>query len=122
VLDAACDAFEAILSVIGGYEDTADRVVVAFLLAATQVANGRDALLFAPSLPPHSSHRPQQAEQQESGGAAGISAAAAGLSRLLASQLDGTATTVPGGADRAACHDAARCAAQIHALLAGGGP
>ena len=53
VLDAACDAFEAILTVIGDYEDTTSTgTAFTFLLVATQAANGRDALLFAPSLPP----------------------------------------------------------------------
>ena len=57
VLDAACDAFEAILTVIGDYEDTTSTgAAITFLLVATQAANGRDALLFAPSLPPRALH------------------------------------------------------------------
>jgi hypothetical protein len=51
VLDAACDAFEAILAVIGDYEDTSG-MDITFLLAATQAANGRDAVLFAPPCHP----------------------------------------------------------------------
>ncbi len=125
VLDAACDAFEEILAVIGRYEDASTSLDVAFLLAATQAANGRDAVLFAPSLPPRSLHPPEQAgqeQQREWGSAHDIRAAVADLSRLLASRLAGTATTVAATADRAACRDAARYARQTHDLLAGGGP
>ena len=57
VLDAACDAFEEILAVIGDYEDASDALVVPLLLAATQAANGRDAVLFAPSLPARRLHQ-----------------------------------------------------------------
>ena len=53
VLDAACDAFEAILTVIGDYEDTTSTgTAFTLLLVATQAANGRDALLFAPPCHP----------------------------------------------------------------------
>jgi hypothetical protein len=38
VLDAACEAFEEILAVIGDYEDASDALVVPLLLAATQAA------------------------------------------------------------------------------------
>jgi hypothetical protein len=121
VLDAACDGFETILAVVDDYEDTHDDLVVSFLLAATQAANGRDALLFAPSLPPRSSH-PQPGEGQQPHSAADISGAVARLSLLLATQLANTAASATLGADRGACHDAARHARQIHHLLAGGGP
>jgi hypothetical protein len=93
VLDAACDAFEAILTVIGDYEDaTSTGTAFTFLLVATQAANGRDAVLFAPSL------------------------------QLLAAGLARTATTITDGADLAACRDAATCAARISDLLAGAEP
>ena len=118
VMDAACDAFEAILALIGGYEDGTGELVAPLLLAATQAANGRDALLFAPSLPPHSRHPPQPGHQQQGGSAGDLSTAVTSLSRLLAARLARTAT-VTAGADRAACHDAARYATQIQDLLAG---
>ncbi len=70
VLDAACDAFEDILAVIGAYEETTTStgMALAFLLVATQAANGRDAVLFAPSLPPRSL-RPRQAPAPRERGA-----------------------------------------------------
>jgi len=121
VLDAACDAFEAILQVIGDYEDATATVCVPFLLAATHAANGRDAVLFAPSLPPRARHPPRATQEQERGSVAGISAATAGVSRLLAARL-AHAAALAAGADRGACHDAARHATQIHGLLTGHGP
>jgi hypothetical protein len=115
VLDAACEAFEEILAVIGDYEDASDALVVPLLLAATQAANGRDAVLFAPSLPARRLHQPQRVgERLERGSAQDITAAVAGLCQLLAS---GAAA-----ADGAACQDAARHARAVHALLTGSGP
>ena len=70
VLDAACDAFEEILAVIGDYEHASDALVVPFLLAATQAANGRDALLFAPSLPARRLHQPQRVGEEPERGSA----------------------------------------------------
>ena len=121
VLDAACDAFEDILAIIGAYEDTATStaITIVFLLAATQAANGRDAVLFAPSLPP-GSLRPRPATgQPQRETTDDITTAVADLSRLLASRLAATAAIAAAAADRAACHDAARYARQVSDLLTG---
>jgi hypothetical protein len=121
VLDAACDAFEAILTIIGDYEDaTSNGGVITFLLVATQAANGRDALLFAPSLPPRALHPMAVPDEPQS--VSVVKSSVAGVSELLAAGLARTATTVSDGADRAACRDAATCAARITDLLAGAGP
>jgi hypothetical protein len=123
VLDAACEAFEEILAVIGDYEDASDALVVPLLLAATQAANGRDAVLFAPSLPARRLDQLRVGEEPERGSAQDVIAAVSGLCQLLASGLARTAAAdVTDVADRAACYDAARHAQQIHALLTGGGP
>ena len=124
VLDAACDAFEAILTVIGDYEDaTSTGTAFTFLLVATQAANGRDAVLFAPSLPPRALHPMAAAGEPDGQGSASvIKSSVAGVSELLATGLARTATTITDGADRAACRDAATCAARITGLLAGAGP
>jgi hypothetical protein len=121
-LDAACDAFEQILTLIASCEDTSTGVALTFLFAATQAANGRDAMLFAPSLPPVALHAPAPAGEQRQPGARDIQATIAGLAGLLATGLGHTATTAADGADRAACHDAAACATRIHYLLARPGP
>jgi hypothetical protein len=123
VLDAACDAFEDILAVIGSYEETATstETAIVFLLVATQAANGRDALLFAPSLPRRSLHPRAALGQPERGSANDIRAAVAGLSQLLASHLACTAMATA-GADQTASHNAARYASKVHDLLAGEDP
>ena len=122
VMDAACDAFEEILAVIGDHEDTTSAVSIPLVLAATQAANGRDALLFAPSLPPRRLHQTQPEEQKPPPAAADITAAVAGLGMLLAARLMRTASIVVAGPDRAACQDAAGYARAICGLLAGAGP
>jgi hypothetical protein len=122
VLDAASEAFEEILAVIGGYEDASDGLVVPLLLAATQAANGRDAVLFAPSLPARRLHQLRVGEEPGRGSAQDVISAVAALCQLLASGLARTAAGVADGADRAACQDAARHARAVHALLTGGSP
>jgi hypothetical protein len=123
VLDAACEAFEEILAVIGDCEDASDALVVPLLLAATQAANGRDAVLFAPSLPAHRLHQVERVgEELERGSAQDVISAVTGLCQLLASGLARTAAGVANGADRAACQDAARYARAVHAPLTGSGP
>jgi len=122
-LDAACDAFEQILTVIAGYEQaTSTGLAITFLFAATQAANGRDAMLFAPSLPPAARHAPAPAGEQRQPDARDIKATIVGLAELLATRLGHTATAAADGADRAACHDAAACATRIHYLLTRPGP
>ena len=146
VLDAASDSFEEILAVIGDHEDTTAAVDIPLVMAATQAANGRDALLFAPSLPPRRVHqrRPETAQSpwpdaaafsdqhpqrrnprrlhRQATGAPGIAAAVAALSMPLATHLAHTARTIATGADRAACQDAAGYAQAICGLLARAGP
>jgi hypothetical protein len=122
VLDAACEAFEEILAVIGDYEDASDALVVPLLLAATQAANGRDAVLFAPSLPAGRLHQLGVGEELERGSAQDVIAAVTGLCQMLASGLARTADAAANAADRAACQDAARHAQQIQALLTRSGP
>ena len=122
-LDAACAAFEQILTVIAGYERaTGTGLAITFLFAATQAANGRDAMLFAPSLPAVARHAPAPAGEQREWNARDLKTPIAALADLLARGLGHTATTAASGADRAACHDAAACATRICYLLTRPGP
>jgi hypothetical protein len=57
ILGAACDAFEQMLPVIEIHQDPGSGAFTAFVMAGVYAANGRDALLFAPSLPPSSGPR-----------------------------------------------------------------
>ena len=119
LLDAACDAFEQILTAIGEHEDL-QGMDIPLLLAATQPANGRDAVLFAPSLPPRPLHQPPtSAPAEPPANPQDITTALVELSRLLATRLGHAASELPASGDRSACQDAASCAQQIHNLLAG---
>jgi len=92
----------------------------AMVLAAASAADGRDAVSFAPSLPPH---RTQAADVEDGRGAAEpVADVLAGLSELLATRLDDAAHIAPDPDDQAACQAAARWARDIHAFLTGNAP
>jgi hypothetical protein len=118
ILDAAYDAFEDMLQAIRSHEDQASGLFAAFLMAAASAADGRDAILFAPSLPPGQGSTPAAGDQGLAGeSAASIADAAAGLSRVLAARLTEAWQTAADPGDRAACADAVCCAQSIHDLL-----
>ena len=123
VMDAAYDAFEDLLAVIREHEDPANGLFAAFMFAAASAANGRDAILFAPSLPPsRNADRPAPEGAEPEGAVEDAADAAAGLGHLLADRLleAGQAAADPG--DRAACLAAAQCAREICGLLRGSAP
>ena len=123
VMDAAYDAFEELLAVIREYEDPANGLFAAFMFAAASAANGRDAILFAPSLPPsRTADRPGPEGVEPEGTVEAAANAAADLGHLLAVRLleAGQAASDPG--DRAACLSAAECAGEICGLLRGRAP
>ena len=120
VLDAACDGFEDTLTVLWDHIDPAEAMFISLLMAATCAADGRDAVLFAPSLPPHRRHAAPSAETTPGPGSVGeVAGAVAGLCELLASRLAEVAVGAADHGDQAACHDAARYARQIHDVLTG---
>lgn len=123
VMDAAYDAFEDLLAVIREHEDRANGLFATFMFAAASAANGRDAILFAPSLPPsRHANRPAPEGAAPDRAVEDAADAAAGLGRLLAGRLleAGQAASDPG--DRAACLTAAQCAGEISGLLRGRAP
>ena len=123
ILDAAYDAFENMLQAIRAHEDPASGLFAAFMMAAASAADGRDAILFAPSLPPGEGSTPTADDEGPAAKSAqNIADAAAGLSRLLAARLTEARTTAADPDDRAACADAVCCAESIHGLLGGSGP
>jgi hypothetical protein len=121
ILGAAHGAFEAMLPVIHAQEDRLGGGFAAFVMAAASAANGRDAIAFAPSLPPTApvaveaigkgQHRPDTEAE--------AAAALAGLSQVLVSRLADAASWAGLAADRVACSDAARYATEVWSLLAG---
>ena len=121
ILDAACGAFEDMLSVLWDRIDPGEPLFIAMLTAATCAADGRDAVLFAPSLPPH--RRPAAPQAGSGQGSVDVVAGAvADLCMLLAARLAEAAPSAADHGDRAACHAAARYASQIHEALAGASP
>ena len=124
ILAAAYDAFEDMLLAVRAHEDPAGGLFAAFMMAAAAAADGRDAVGFAPSLPPcHSQDGPAGDDAAHAGESAENSAAAAAsLSRLLMARLAEARRSSSDPADQAACADAIRCAKTIHDLLGRSGP
>ena len=121
VLDAAYNAFEDMLPVLRTYDDPADGGFAAFVMSAASAADGRDALGWAPSLPPRRlSGPPGPDDEPLLGRTAGDAAVAlADVTRLLAARLAQAGRSASSDRDRAACADAWRHARDIHALVAG---
>src|SRR6266487_2966483 len=109
VLEAACTAFEDMLAVIQDQQDRLGAAFAAFILAGASAANGRFAVITAPSLPRSTSAAVPDATRP-GGGVSTYDAATAlaGLSRQLASRLDQASGWAAEPADRAACAEAAR--------------
>jgi hypothetical protein len=120
LLDTAYAAFEVLLSAIEDRQDPASGMFAQFVYAATAAANGRDAILFAPSLPARPLH---PADTSVNGRGSGSDAPdIVALSKVLHQVLAQAAAAVLGQEDRRACHHAARCAAEIYRLLTGTEP
>ena len=123
VLDAAYDAFEGMLPVIAACQDYTGSLFTAFGETAVSAADGRNAILLAPSLPSCCLHEtPAPGEKSHRGEDVEIIAAGlAAVSVLLADRLAQAAKSAPDYRDRAACRTAARRARDIHALLTSAG-
>jgi hypothetical protein len=123
VLDAAYEAFEDMMSVTRAPGSAGGGTAALFVTLAKTVAEGRNAVLLAPSLPPHCLQ--ETPEVTEGGhpveGAESIAVCIVALSQLLATRLAQAARSAPDYRDRAACRSATRRARDIHALLAGAG-
>ena len=111
LLAAAYETFEHILAALRSAEESAGAMLPAFVMAAAAAANGRDAILTAPSLPRAG---PQPPPPPIGGTPLSIADHAATLGLLLESRL----ATAAGTADGDAAGRAAGCARRIHQLLA----
>jgi hypothetical protein len=120
VLDAAYESFDGMLAAIRGSEDPGDGMFIPLVMAAAPVADGRDAIADAPSLPPRRLDGAQEPRSAASGDRVADEVAA--LAELLAVRLDGAAGSVAHPRDQAACREAARCAREVCALLGGSEP
>ena len=122
VLDAAHEAFEAMRAAIRSQENPASGLFAAFVMAAALAADGRDAVAFAPSMPPRRQPDMPGADGVRAGTAEEVSRGVAGLSGLVAVRLGQVAGQAAEPGDREACERAAQCARGVRDLLAGGGP
>ena len=122
VIAAAHEGFVAALTALRAREDPDSAWFGEFVMAAASAADGRDALLFAPSMPatlgPGTTVTDEQAAAGTAGSVAGDIAALCGLAAVRLARAAGQAAD-PG--DQAACERAARCAQRICELLAGAG-
>jgi len=121
VLDAAYDAFEQMLTAITIQQDRGGGTFAAFVMSGTAVANGRDALAAAPSLPRVSSGDLAGTAREPCGDPPPQAAAEAlaSLSQLLSRRLTDAGDHSADAGDRVACIQAARHAAYICSLLGG---
>jgi hypothetical protein len=120
VLESAWGAFECVLAEAEAYEDPATPLFPMFVLAATAAANGRDAVLLAPSLPwPPRDTSPGGGRAGGRGEPARVAARElALLCQALMSRLEAAATLAACSGDRDACRYAAGRARAICDLLA----
>ncbi|MHB1430823.1 MAG: hypothetical protein ACYCVZ_01725 [Streptosporangiaceae bacterium] len=120
LLDAAFDAFQAMLAAIGCWEEHADGAFGAFVFSGAAAANGRDWIAGAPSLPRKQGRPEWSSQASDPVGAASVAEAASALARLaglMARQLMTAGTTSGDSVDRESCAQAAKQAARIHSLL-----
>lgn len=114
ILGAACDAFELMLPLIEEQQDPAGGAFTDFVMAAAYAANGRDALLFAPSLSTNSASQSASGHQP----AALVAAmAVVELSRLIADRLRDASLLAVDPVDQKACVEGRRQASRIAAVL-----
>jgi hypothetical protein len=90
-------------------------------MAAASAANGRDAVIFAPSMPAHRAHATTgTGEDSPAGTADTVAGNIASLCGLAAVRLAQATSQAADPGDHAACVRAAQCARRICELLAQG--
>src|SRR5258708_240530 len=114
LLDAAYEAFEAMLTVIRQHDKPDTEMFVPMVLAGASAGNGRDSVLFAPSLPP----RRLDADMAGEDGLRPMAGRAAAdwlshLCEVLACRLTEAVASADAPGDRQGCLDAARCAREV---------
>jgi len=121
VLDAAYVAFEEMLTVIQAHQDPGSPLFAGFVMAAPHAAGGRDAVLFAPSLParPLRPARTLAAGEPEQSEAWVAARELAGLCELVEARLTQAAGSAAGPQDQSACLDAAAQARALRGCLSG---
>ena len=122
LLEAVHQVFVAALTALRACEDPASVWFGRFVMAAASAADGRDAVIFAPSMPGHRAHATGHTGEDSSAGTADtVAGDIASLCGLAAVRLAQAASQASDPGDQAACVRAARCTRRICELLAEGG-
>ncbi len=117
-LAASFGAFEVIRLFARAYEDRVPGLLAAFMTTADAAVDGRDALMFAPSLPDTRSDAAPTAPAPAGAAVEAVTNALAALGALLNERLTHAVTLATASADRSACAEAAKAAERIHHLMA----
>ena len=118
LLCAGCDAFEAMLTVIREHDHPGADLFLPMVRAGASAGNGRDHLLFAPSMPSRLSGNVGTAVWRSAQMTSEEAAIwLAGACHLVGARLAEAAGSAALPGDRQACMNAAECAHQINALL-----
>jgi hypothetical protein len=122
LLQAVREGFVAVLTALRTCEDPASAWFGRFVMAAASAADGRDAVIFAPSLPGQETHVTRGTGEDSSTGTADtVAGDIASLCGSAAVRLAQAASQAADPGDQTACVQAAQCAQRICELLAGGG-
>ena len=121
VIAAAHEGFVAALTALRAQEDPDSAWFGEFVMAAASAADGRDALLFAPSMPATPGPGTTVTDEKAAAGRGSVAGDIAALCGLAAVRLARAAGQAADPGDQAACERAARCAQRICELLAGAG-
>ena len=119
VLAAGWEIFEFVAAEAGASAGQAADLYPAFTFARGSAVSGRKAIALAPSLPAGLLALPENTVPH-AGEADQVADALAGLAAALSKRLRQAARLTVDPDDRTACEDAARDAARISELLAGG--
>jgi hypothetical protein len=119
VLAAGWDIFELIATIASATADESPDMYPAFTLARGSAVSGRNAIAFAPSMPPISAGAGHEVPKP-SGDADEIADDLAGLASALSMRLRASAELAADAADRSACENAASQAGRVTWLLAAG--
>jgi len=119
ILDAAYVAFENMLAVIRPHQELGSVAFVPFMMASMCAANSRDAILFAPSMPPRPLAAPSAMGECHPEEVPAVARELVDLCQLLEAKLTGATNGGSEPRDRSACLDAAAQARELRSYISG---
>jgi hypothetical protein len=120
ILGAADTAFGAMMDAIYGYHDGGGAFYAALIMAAVPAADGRHAVISAPSLPALAADGKPRPEPYCRWSGSAVAAAVIGLADLTEIRLLQAVSMADDDRDAAACREAAASARQVREVLNGG--